>query len=360
MKKQFLITIGAALLIIGATFFFVQKKTSTPNTPAEQTKTPLSVHAESIADRQIASFDFSYPGIISSEGEADLTAQVSGTIVSASLVLNKSVSTGQTLFRIDDTSSSLEQKNGTQSADLQTAALSFQNAKKAYQEAVRNDHQQGNSASESAKIQAKNSRDLAEVAYTALLDKRVVKSPISGTVTVKNVSVGDTVSVGTPLATISRGKKTIRFFVSDTERLLLAPGQTISFSKDADGKNGIAGTILRVSQAADPQSKRFLVEAESTDPKFKDFSTSSIVTVFISVSKKAQPGNFFLPLSAVLNEQNGSSVFIYDNGKVKSVPVTIENIDGETVELSGITDQQTLVITTDVKRLKDGDITTLD
>lgn len=361
MKKQFIITISIALLALGGIVLFMQKNDSTTkNMVTSQEKPPLSVRAETIATKQTTSFDFSYPGTVSAEGEANLVAQVSGTIVSATITPNTFVSTGRVLFQIAETGTSLEQKNGAQSVDLATAAVSLASAKKAYQEAVRNDNQQGNNSSENAKIQAKNNRDLAQISYTSLFDKYFVKSPINGTVTIKNASLGDTVSPGTPLATISRGKKTLRFFVSDNERTLLIPGQSISFSKNADGKDRISGTILRVSQSADPESKRFLVEAESTDQNFKDFSTGSIVTVFTSVSKKATTGNFFLPLSAVLNEQTGSTVFIYDNGKAKRVAVTIENIDGEIVEVSGIADPQTLIITTNVRRLKENDLVTLD
>lgn len=357
MKKRFIVIISI-VVVLGIILFSSSQKKETLVKNTETETAPLSVDTKSVAQEQTVSFELSYPGTISSEGEATLTAQVAGTVTSANLSLNTFVTTGQTLFTIDEAGSGLEQKNGLQSADAQESLLSFQNAEKDYEKAVRDDNQQKTNASKIARAKAKNSRDSAQISYAALLNKRLVKSPISGTVTVKNVSVGSTVSSGTPLATVSRGKKIIRFFINDTERTLFSPLQEISFTKDTSKKNLLIGKVVRVSQSADPTSKRFLVEAESTDPAFKNFSPSSIVTVFASVSKEASPNNFFLPLSAVLREQNGSAVFVYDHGQAKRTSVNIQNIDGETVELSGIADSATLIITTNVKRLKDGDAVT--
>jgi membrane fusion protein (multidrug efflux system) len=359
MNKRFLIAIAAALLLGGLAFFFTREKPAPSDSQASQSDAPLPVQTASVAERQSASFSFSYPGTVSSEGEARLTAQVSGTIVSATLALNRYVGAGQTLYTIDETGGSLGSKNGTRSADLQSAAFALENAKKAYQEAVRNDHQQGTSASESAKIQARNSRDLAEVAYVSLRDKHFVKSPIAGTVTIKNASVGDIVSAGTPLATVSRGKQIVRFFVNDAERMLLTPGQEVSLSKDAAGQDAVSGKLLRVSQAADPESRRFLAEAESPDPRFKSFATGSVVTVSATVTRSAPTGSFFLPLSAVLRDQSGAAVLASVDGQAKRLPVEIRNIDGETVELSGLSDTATRIIMTDVKRLKEGDAVAL-
>jgi len=53
------------------------------------------------------------------------------------------------------------------------------------------------------------------------------------------------------------------------------------------------------------------------------------------------------------------SVFIYADGQAKRVAVKLESIEGETVELSGLSDDMS-VITTRTKLLKDGDSVTLD
>lgn len=357
MKKRFILIILAAILI-GGLVFSSRTKTALDTTPPS--KAPFSVHAESIADRQSTTFEASYPGTISSEGEANLVAHVSGTIVTAKLAVNQPVALGQVLFVINETGTSLASIHGLESSDLQTAFLTLQNAKRAYQEAVHQDNQKKSATSENAKIEAKNNRDIAQIAYTTLLDQRVVKSPINGTVTLKNVSVGDSVTSGTPLATLSRGKKTVRFYVSDTERLLLSAGQDISFTKDTGKTNLLTGKILRVSQTADAGSRRFLAEAESSDPNFKDFSPGAIVTVFTTISRQAKTGHFFLPLSAVLREQTGSAVFTVTDGKATRAAVDIQDIDGEVVELSGLTDPATIVITSNVKRLTDGDTLTLE
>jgi multidrug efflux pump subunit AcrA (membrane-fusion protein) len=130
-------------------------------------------------------------------------------------------------------------------------------------------------------------------------------------------------------------------------------------SKDAAGQDAVSGKLLRVSQAADPESRRFLAEAESPDPRFKSFATGSVVTVSATVTRSAPTGSFFLPLSAVLRDQSGAAVLASVDGQAKRLPVEIRNIDGETVELSGLSDTATRIIMTDVKRLKEGDAVAL-
>ena len=359
MKTRFALIVGlGALVILGAFFFTRSQNTITEVSPPE--RTPLRVHTERIAERETVHLDFSSAGTIGYESEAVLTAQVAGTIVSAPLEINRRVTPGQLLFKIDETGSAIASQEGFQSADIQQAKLRLENAEKDYTEAKHNDDRDDTTASEVAKNQARNNRDIASLTYKALLDKRLVKSPITGILTIKNGNLHDTVTAGTPLAVVSNGRKIIRLYVSDNERPLLTPGQTISFSQDIAGIERLSGTILRVSQSADAATRRFLVEAESSDPRFRDVPAGSIVTIFATLKKTARAGNFFLPLSALLREQNGSALFLYEDGKAKRVPVTLVTIIGETVELSGIADRESLVVMTDVKQIKDGDALILE
>lgn len=359
MKTRFaiVVTLGA-LVIFGAVFFTRDRDAITETSVAE--KTPLRVHAEKISALETVHLDFSSGGTIGYESEAILTAQVAGTIVSAPPEINQRVTQGQLLFKIDETGSTIAPSDNFQSADIQQAKLRLNNAEKDYTETKHNDERDDTTASEVAKDQARNNRDIASLNYATLLDKRIVKSPIAGIITAKNSSLNDSVAVGTSLATVSNGRKIIRFYVSDNERPLITPGQAISFSQDIAGTERLSATVLRVSQSADTTSRRFLVEAQSTDPRFREVPAGSIVTIFATLTKTASSGNFFLPLSAVLREQDGGAIFLLETDRAKRVPVTLINIIGETVELSGIGNRESSVILTDVKQIKDGDALILE
>jgi len=358
MKKQFIIA-SLAIIALGAIATVIASKRSVTAEETDTKRQPLAVTTERVADQHSATWNFSVAGTVASESEATLSANVTGTIVSSMSDLGKSVSAGQLLFRIDTPESSVDAASGFQNSDIRTAALTLANAKKAYDQARYDDEHSKTYLSRLARQQAKNSQEIAQTAYQAALDRYLVKSPIAGTLTVKNVSIGDTVSAGDTLAVISRGKKLIRFYVDDAERSLLSTKQTISFSKETDMSDAIDGTIVRISPVADAASRQFLVEAESSDTRFAGTAPGSIVTVSISVSKQAAPGRFFLPLSALSQDQDGNAIFIYADGQAKRVAVKLESIEGETVELSGLSDDMS-VITTRTKLLKDGDSVTLD
>ena len=359
MKTRFAIVVGLGALVILGAFLSTRNRNMVTGIPLPE-KTPLGVHAERISERETVHLDFSSAGSIGYESEAILTAQVAGTIVTAPIQVNQRVATGQLLYKIDETGNSIPSLAGFQSADIQQAQLRLKNAEKEYSEARHNDERDDTTASKITKDQARNDRDIASLSYKALLDKRLVKSPTAGIITVKNGNLNDTVTVGTPLAIVSNGRKIIRFYASDNERPLIAPGQTISFSQDIAGTERFSGTVLRVSQNADVTTRRFLVEAESSDPQFHDLPAGSIVTIFTTLKKTARPGNFFLPLSAVLREQNGSAIFVLEGNTAKRVPVTIVTIIGETVELTDIDDRENRVVMTNVKQIKDGDTLILE
>ncbi len=351
-----IITLSA---VLGISVYRSASDTPSPEDQiGKDTSIPLAVSASRVSEQHTVAFDFSAAGTVEHESEAHLSASTSGTIVFVGSDLGRMVGVGQTLFRIDAPGSSIPSNQGFRSSELESAALSLANAKKSYQLAKHDDDRDETTASEIAKDQARNDRDIAALTYQAILDRHIIKSPIAGSMTERFVAPGDTVSAGTPLGTISRGKKLVRFSVNDTERVLLSLGQALTFSKTFDGKNALSGRIVRISPIADTASRRFLIEAESSEDNFKHIASGSIVTVSVSVSKQAGPGNFFLPLSAVSQDQDGSAVFIYEDGLTRRRTVTLISIDGEIVELSGL-DPDTRVITTGVKRLKEGDAVTL-
>ncbi len=352
-----IIALSAALGI--SVYWSASDTPSLEDQTGKDTLTPPTVSTSRVSEQRSTAFDFSAAGTVEHESEAHLSASTSGTIVFVGSDLGRMVGVGQTLFRIDAPGSSIPSNQGFRSSELESAALSLANAKKSYQLAKHDDDRDETTASEIAKDRARNDRDIAALAYQAILDQHIVRSPIAGSMTARFVAIGDTVSVGTPLGTVSRGKKLIRFSVNDTEHALLSLGQALTFSKTSDGKNALSGRIIRISPIADTASRRFLIEAESSEDAFKNIASGSIVTVSVSVSKQAGPGNFFLPLSAVSQDQDGSAVFIYEDDQVRKQMVTLVSIDGEIVELSGL-DPDTRIITTGVKRLKEGDTVTLE
>lgn len=348
MTKRF-IFITIAVLAVFAGVFALSRGGDSAAVVAPTEKKPVSVQTALASTRQSITLDIATPGTVESESEAKLVAEVSGTVTAAAFDLGKSVWTGQTLVRIYETGGNI---------DVQTAALALANAKKQYSYTKRQDDRDENIASENTKDQAKNDRAIAELNYQAAVNKRNVRSPISGTVTAKYVSVGDTVTAGSPLAAVSKGAKVIRFYVNESQYSLLAVGQNVSLSSQAiDGE--LSAKIARIAPSAESESRRFLVEATGTVGDLAKLASGSVVNVTLQATKTSSTNSYFVPLTALSLGQNDSAVLLVSEGKAKRQVVTVKNIQGELAEISGLNPVDQIILT-NVKRLRDGDTITLE
>lgn len=360
MNSRFVLSFTVLVfLIAGTVFVSMHSKKPVEEVVKNASLALKTVRVVSASELKTHVEEIATTGIVTTEAEATIVAQTSGTITSVRAAVGKNVGVGQVLFMIDNTASSLPPEDGFRSPELQSADLSWSSAKEAYRQAKRVDDKIETHATKTAKKQAKNARDAAEIAYIAQRDRLVVKSPIAGTVMAYDVRVGDTVSVGTKLATIGRGKKLVRFFVSAQGKTALAVGRAVSLSSPLLTKDVVAH-IVKMSDVVERGSQRFLVEA-AIDPSVSElFSSGVLVDVRFPKTTVAPEGHIFLPLEAVLQPRAGEfAVFVYNGGVVQQKTVTVVSIAGAIAKVAGIgSDEQ--VVLTHVKRLKDGERVELD
>lgn len=356
MKKYLIITV-LALITVGVLFSAFSSRRNSAKS-AEETATsplPISVKTLSMQDAKQSLSQRSFSSSVTNEGEAKIIAQTSGTVLADSAILGSSVGVGQMLYRIDTTGGAVSPETGFESPALLEAKLALKNAEESYEQAKREYERNESQSLKTARDIQKNLRDSARARYTALLDTQNIKSPIAGTVTQKFIALGDTTTPGTILAVIGNGKKVVQFYASFDEKALLSLKQSIDlFVETGTDKTPIRGFISRISPSADTASRRFLVEVVGTGKEFSTLPAGSIVTAKVSLTRTASNNSFLLPLSALLEEQNGTFVFIAKGDHAKRQAVHIENIYGETVEVSGEFPADTQFIVTNAKRLTDG------
>ncbi|NTW15780.1 MAG: efflux RND transporter periplasmic adaptor subunit [Candidatus Moranbacteria bacterium] len=353
-KKSFIIGIVVIIAIAGTAAFLRR-----PSEPAPSTKpaNPIQVGVRTVSDSRIAKLDLSLPGTVSAEGVASVTAATNGIIVSSGIRLGQKVGIGTVLARIDDPSGSVVSKSGFRNADIRNAELALENAKLSYSESKRHDTYAATHATELSKDLTKRNLESAQANLSALLDLHVVKSPLAGTVTGRNVSTGDSANAGDALFVIENGsaERIVTFYVSESERALLVPGQELTFSRTPNDPSPVKGTLKKVSSSADPTSRRFLAEASVTDRASVLPGTSVSVSAEATLNASAAK-HIFLPLSSVAMESSGSSaIFIVEGTVVKRVPVGIIRIEGETAEVSADLPDDAMIVIENAKRIKDGD-----
>jgi membrane fusion protein, multidrug efflux system len=353
-SKPFIIGIGI-IVVIAAAVAFLRKPVT--ELAAPEVAKPIQVGTRSVADSRSSVLALTFPGTIAQDGISTLFAKTAGTVISSNIRLGQKVGIGTVLARIDDPSGTVVSKSGFNSADIRAAELDVERAKLSYTEAKRVDSGTSTHANELSKDLAKKNLEAAEAGLAARIDTHVVKSPIAGIITDRSISAGDSVSPGTALFVVDSGKaaRTVTFYVNESERALLVPGQKLSIFRSANDTEPVDATLKRVSSVADPASRRFLAEASVSDP------TSVLPGTSVSVSAEAKlvssvSGRLFLPLSAITVESSGSSsVFQVDGTTAKRVPVDIVRIEGEIAEISVSLSDDTRLVIENAKRIKDGD-----
>ncbi|NTW26969.1 MAG: efflux RND transporter periplasmic adaptor subunit [Candidatus Moranbacteria bacterium] len=360
-KKKIIAAISAVLLL----FIFALRYQSKNIEPTKETiKKPISVTAKSAADSKEFLQKKQYPANVVGDQEVKITAKSAGTIVVAPGNIGDRVNVGTLLAKIDDTGTLNIGEDGLKSIMVQQANIASEQAKKSYSLAkdIYNDIKDSSSATRTQKDNAKAQRDIARLQYentllglSGSIDNHLMLSPIAGVITNKTVSVGDSVSAGQQLATISKSANIkIQFFVEQEQRNNLIRGQRIA-AFDATG-NSISLLIRNISVSADQMTKRFLIEAYPEKQGQTTLLAGTIATVNIeTITKPKMTGNLILPLSAIGTGQNESYIFVAENNVAKKQVVQIVKVDGENAEIASSISNETLIIIDGNKLLRGGE-----
>ncbi|NTV41401.1 MAG: efflux RND transporter periplasmic adaptor subunit [Candidatus Moranbacteria bacterium] len=334
----------------------------------EEVEKAIAVSTQSVEESKKLSQKIQYPASVVGDQEVQITAKSAGTITVAPGNIGSSIKAGALLAKIDDTSTLSTGDQGLKSLQVQQNQLSLEQAKKSYELAKDNyeDLKDSNDASDSEINGAKIQRDIAKLQYenaslglTGSIDSHLMTSPIAGVIVSKAVSVGDSVSIGQPIATISKSTNIkVQFYVDASHRAGFVRGQEISV---IDGNDSSSSFLIRnISAVADPATKRFLIEAYPQKKVSETLLAGTIATVSIQTNIKPQDEkNILLPLSAVSVGQNESYVFTVENNVAKKAIINVVRVTGETAEISNQFSPETLIITEGNKLVRDGETVTV-
>ena len=360
MNKTKLIVSMSAVLIIFLAVFKISKKP--PEVLQDVPKESTIVSVKSAAESKTFSQKIQLPANVVGDQEIKITAKSSGTIVIAPNNIGAPISAGSLLAKIED-AENLESNGNFNNLQTQQAEISAEQAKKNYglTKDVYKDLQDSSSSTRVQRDNAKAQRDIAKLQYenallglTGSTDNHIAISPISGVITNKAVSVGDSVSLGQLIATVSKSSKIkVQFFVDSSQQKKLMRGQKI-YAVDDDGSRHSL-LIQSIAITADQTTKRFLIEAypEKYTPSLL---SGTIINVLIEIANTTQKENhFILLLSAISIGQNENFIFVAENNIAKKKNLSIVDVNGETAEISIEALPETLFIVDGNKLLADGE-----
>lgn len=284
--------------------------------------------------------------------ESRLSFRVGGKLIERRVGLGDVVKPGQVLARLDARDLLLAQDAAR--AAMQAARVNRDQAGADYKRFI-DLHKQGfisaaelerrDAAFKAAQAQldqakAQADAQLNQASYTNLV------ADTAGVVTAVDAEPGMVVGAGTPVLRIAHeGPKDIVFSVPEhlIARLRVAASQpgALTVRMWGEGQEVLPAKLREVSAAADPVTRTFLVKAEAGRLDARLGQTASISLVL-----PKQPQAIKLPLSAVLEQQGKSAVWLLDAKSltVKLVPVTIGGADGNEVLIaSGLVPGQEVV-----------------
>ena len=295
--------------------------------------------------------------------ESHLGFRVGGKIVSRKVELGTVVKRGQLLMQLDPQDLALAQaqaKAGLVAAesnrDLAQAEL------KRYQELRAKNFvaatvldgkevafKSAQSSYEQALAAYKNQSN--QTAYTSL------ESDVDGVVTSVDAEVGQVVAAGAPVIRVAQaGDMDVVIGIPENKINVIRQMTDINVRLWAQPNKLMSAKLRELSPIADPVTRTYtakvLLPADVADVRLGMTATVSFI---------AQNPNqvIKIPMTALLQNKSGSSVWIVEQGAVKLMPVQIAGASGEDILIaSGVSGGQT-VVTAGVNSLKPGQRVTI-
>jgi RND family efflux transporter MFP subunit len=289
--------------------------------------------------------------------ESRLGFRVGGKIIARKVDIGSVVSRGQVLMQLDASDLQLSQAQAKAAAAAAESNLSLAKAEleryrelrsknfvsQAVLDAKEAAHKSALSAYEQAtaglKVQANQS------SYATLV------ADADGVVTGIDAEVGQVVSSGTPVVRLARsGDVEVRVSIPEDRVNAMRQATSVTVHIWANQNAVTEGRVREVSPAADPATRTFT--AKIALPKAgPDIRLGMTATVGISAP---MPPGLRLPLTALLNDHDKTSVWVVENGKVKLQPVQVGGpVGNEIMITSGLNPGQEIV-TAGVNLLRDG------
>ena len=157
--------------------------------------------------------------------------------------------------------------------------------------------------------QAKAAADLAQ----SQLSNTVIRSPLAGVVSVRNVDPGELVASGSPaFVVIDTSALDAEASVEESTVRTLTLGETIPVRVEADGSTSLPGVVQTISPAADPRTQGYMVKVRI---RASDAAVKPGMFARLSIPVAARTGVLVVPNSAVLTESGVTSVVAVVGGK---------------------------------------------
>jgi len=186
-------------------------------------------------------------------------------------------------------------------------------------------------------------------------DYTTLVADVDGVVTAIDAEVGQVVQAGTPVVHVARtAEKEVVIGIPENkvDKVdALRQSADVTVRLWADAEQTIPGKIREIAPMADAATRTYTVKVAL--PARADARLGMSATVELATGA-ATSGGLRVPLSALVNHQGASSVWVVENGAVKRVPVQVTGQVDNDVLVAGAVRAGQSVVTAGVNLLKPG------
>lgn len=288
-----------------------------------------------------------------------ISSRYSGKVVRVLVEDGQSVAEGQALFVMD----TVELGNALRVAqnNVNQASARYANDLDEYQryEILYNQGAYSRQQLESARTKMLSSQAELDSAQANLnsaqkqIDEATVVSPVDGVAANKNLTVGQNISAGTQVMTVEQMDAVhVVINVEQRDMAFLQMGTRVAVKVDAYPDKSFAGVVNVISPVAGKESRMFRVKIKVDNPGFL-LKPGMFVQVELNLGKPKAV--LSVPQKAVLSQKGIQYVFAAEDGKAKKIRVKTGDIIGDRMEIIEGLSEETVVVTDNLEKIKDGD-----
>ncbi|MDH4609565.1 efflux RND transporter periplasmic adaptor subunit [Pseudomonas sp. BN102] len=235
----------------------------------------------------------------------DLTVEASGTVQDVLFLSGEKVKVGQPLIQMD---SDVERATlATAEAELSLARVEFERGRSLVS-------RQNISKSEFDRLASELQAATGRVGQLkAMLDKKRIIAPFSGTIGIRQVDVGDFLSSGTTIATLQDlNTLFVDFFLPEQAAPLLAVGQKVRISVAAFPGEFFEGDVAALNPKVEESTRNLQVRAMLQNP---DGKLLPGMFANLDVLLPGEQERVVVPESAITYTLYGNSVYVISEKK---------------------------------------------
>lgn len=320
--------------------WFSEKAIATPDRNDKEQALPVSIFKVTpggLTDRIVAT------GTIVANEQVTLSAEVAGRITSINFVEGAEVRKGTVLVTIND---------AELVAQLEKVKYNLKLAEEREQRSNSLLQKEAVSQEEYDRVLTDLNTVRAEISLIeAQLDKTKIIAPFTGTIGLRQVSIGAFVTPGQNIANLTQLQPVkIEFSVPERFAQSVSKSSKVNFSIEGNNKNYQAD-VYAVEPSIDPATRSVSVRAMYPN-KNMELRPGSFVRIEFELNHMENA--LQVPAQAVIPELGGYKVFTYKGGVAKQSAITVGIRTSDMVQVtSGLKDGDT-VITSGILQLRDG------